>query len=218
LGSAIVVEAGPIYFWMPFLACLLVLAELQLHTLRVLVTFLVGHVGATLAVAAVLAGAVEFGWLPHSIARASDVGMSYGALAVLGALTATLPRRWWPAWIGWWVAAGITAAIMGDDFTDAGHSVAVILGLLASARFRRPVRWTPLRLFMLLNSAGFGFLLLAHHWWAMAATLAFGLLGACATYTIAQLVSVRRPPPVSPVEDPVEDNDALTGHQPVMTG
>ena len=32
----------------------------------------------------------------------------------------------------------------------------------------RPVHWTPLRLFMLMNSTGFGFLVLAHHWWGMA--------------------------------------------------
>ena len=66
LGSAFVVDAGPIYFWLPFLTCLLVLAELQLHTIRLMVAFLVGHVGATLVVAAALAAAVEFGWLPVS--------------------------------------------------------------------------------------------------------------------------------------------------------
>ena len=134
LGSAFVVDAGPIYFWLPFLTCLLVLAELQLRTIRLMVAFLIGHIGATLVVAVALAAAIEFGWLPVSIARASDVGMSYGALAVLGALTATLPPRWRPAWIGWWIAAAITAAIIGGDFTDAGHTVAVILGLLVSRK------------------------------------------------------------------------------------
>ncbi len=214
LGSAFVVDAGPMYFWLPFLTCLLIVAELQLRTIRLMLAFLVGHVGATLVVAVALAAAVEFSWLPVSIARASDVGMSYGALAVVGALTATLPRRWRPAWVGWWIAAGITAAIMGDDFTDAGHTVAVILGLLVSARLSRPVHWTPVRLFMLVNSTGFGFLLLAHHWWPMAATLAVGLLGAFVAYKIAQFSSVRSslPPP------PLEDEDSLTGRQPVMTG
>ncbi|MGA7051650.1 MAG: rhomboid-like protein, partial [Mycobacterium sp.] len=214
LGSAVVVDAGPIYFWLPFLTCLLVLAELQLHTIRLMVAFLVGHVGATLVVAVALAAAVEFGWLPVSIARANDVGMSYGALAVLGAMTATLPRRWRPAWVGWWIAAATIAAIVGADFTDVGHTVAVILGLLVSARLSRPVHWTPLRLFMLVNSTGFGFLVLAHHWWGMAATLVFGLLGALVAYTIAQFSAVRSssPPP------PLEDEDSVTGAQPVMTG
>lgn len=85
LGSALVVDAGPLYFWLPFLTCLLALAELHLRTIRLVMAFVVGHIGATLVVAAALAAAVEFGWLPLSITRASDVGMSYGALAVLGA-------------------------------------------------------------------------------------------------------------------------------------
>lgn len=214
LGSAFVVDAGPIYFWMPFLTCLLVLAELQLHTIRLLVAFLVGHIGATLVVAAVLAAAVEFGWMPVSIARASDVGMSYGALAALGALTAAIPQRWRPAWIAWWISAGIVAAFLGDDFTDAGHTVAVILGVLVSSRFNKPARWTPVRLFMLLSSAGFGFLMLAHHWGSMAGTLAFGLLGALAAYWIAERARARS----SQAAFAAGRDDSLTGPQPVMTG
>lgn len=214
LGSAFVVDAGPIYFWMPFLTCLLVIAELQLHTIRLMVAFLVGHIGATLLVAVVLAASVEFGWLPVSIARASDVGMSYGALAVLGALTATIPPRWRPAWVGWWIAAGIVGAIMGDDFTDAGHTVAVILGVLVSSRFSKQVRWTPVRLFMLLNSAGFGFLVLAHHWASMAGALAFGLLGAFVAYCIGQ----RRRAESAPSPSVGGPEDALAGPEPVMSG
>ena len=106
LGSALVVDAGPLYFWLPFLTCLLALAELHLRTIRLMVAFVVGHIGATLLVAAALAAAVEFGWLPLSVTRASDVGMSYGALAVLGAMTAVIPQRWRAAWVGWWVVGG----------------------------------------------------------------------------------------------------------------
>ncbi len=218
LDSAFVVDAGPMYFWLPFLTCLLVLAELQLHTMRVLTAFLVGHVGATLVVAAILAAAVELEWMPFSITRAADTGMSYGALAVLGALTATIPRRWRPAWIGWWVSAGITAAVADADFTNVGHSVAVILGVLVAARFRQPVRWTLLRAFMLVNSAGFGFLVLAHHWWSMPIVLGFGALGAAlgafAAYRIAGFRAARGARPAS-VPD---GEESLTGPQPVMTG
>ena len=59
LGSALVVDAGPLYFWLPFLTCLLALAELHLSTIRLVVAFLVGHIGATLVVAAALATAIE---------------------------------------------------------------------------------------------------------------------------------------------------------------
>ncbi len=213
LGSALVVDAGPLYFWLPFLTCLLALAELHLRTIRLVVAFFVGHIGATLVVAAALAAAVEFGWLPLSITRASDVGMSYGALAVLGAMTAVIPRRFQAAWVGWWISAGIATAIIGGDFTDAGHTVAVILGVLVSARFRQPVHWTPVRRLMLAASSGFGFLLLAHHWGTMAAAPAFGVVGAFAAHQIARFVTARSSLPVLSV-----DADTLTGPQPVVTG
>ena len=64
--------------------------------------------------------------------------MSYGAVAVLGALTAAIPSRWRPAWIGWWVPVGIAAAVLGEDFTDVGHSVALMFGMLVSTAVGRP--------------------------------------------------------------------------------
>lgn len=214
LGSALVVDAGPLYFWLPFLTCLLALAELHLRTIRLVVAFLVGHIGATLVVAAALAASVEFGWLPISIARASDVGMSYGALATLGAMTAAIPSRWRPAWVGFWIAAGATSAIIGADFTDAGHTVAVILGVLVSARFRQPAKWTPVLLLMMVASSGFGFLVLAHHWGTMAAAPVAGALGALVAYKIAQYRNAR-----SALPAPLAAKDAaLTGPQPVLAG
>jgi len=207
LGSAaVVVDSGPLYFWLPFLACLLALAELHLRTIRLVVAFFVGHIGATLVVAAALAAAIEVGWMPLSVARASDVGMSYGALAALGAMTAAMPRRWRPAWIGWWVAAGLASAVIGADFTDAGHTVAMILGVLVSTRFRQPIHWTPVRLVMLAASSGFGFLVLAHHWGTMAAAPVCGALGAFVAYKIAQFNSARGA------------LDSLTGPQPALVG
>ncbi len=191
LGSALVVDAGPLYFWLPFLTCLLALAELHLRTVRLIVAFVVGHIGATLLMAAALGAAVEFGWLPVSITRASDVGMSYGALAVLGAMTAVIPQRWRAAWVGWWVAAGLAAAIIGSDFTDAGHTVAIVLGMLVSSRFRQPIHWTPVRSLMLVASSGFGFLLLAHEWVTMAGVPVFGLLGALVADRAARFAKAR---------------------------
>jgi hypothetical protein len=214
LGSALVVDAGPLYFWLPFLTCLLALAELHLSTVRLVVAFLVGHIGATLVVAAALATAVEAGWLPLSIARASDVGMSYGALAVLGAMTAAIPPRWRAAWIGWWISAGLVSAILGSDFTDAGHTVAVILGVLVSTRFRRPIRWTPALLVMLVASSGFGYLVLAHHWGTMAAVPVVGALVAFVAYKVAQL----RAAPDTPSAAAAGDAAALTGPLPVLVG
>ncbi len=214
LGSALVVDAGPLYFWLPFLTCLLALAELHLQTIRLVVAFVVGHIGATLVVAAALATAVEVGWLPISVARASDVGMSYGALAVLGAMTAAIPQRWRPAWVGWWISAGLASAIIGGDFTDAGHTVAVILGVLVSARFRQPVRWTPVLLAMLVASSGFGFLVLAHGWATMTTAPVVGALGAFVTYKTVQLRDARTTLP----ESAANNEEAPTGQQPVLVG
>jgi hypothetical protein len=133
---------------------------------------------------------------------------------VLGAMTAAIPERWRPAWIGWWVAASLASAIIGADFTDAGHTIAVILGVLVSARFRQPIRWTPVLCLMLAASSGFGFLVLAHHWGTMAAAPVCGALGAFVAYKIAQFGSARG----SLRASVVQDENSLTGPQPVMAG
>lgn len=124
-GSAFVTAGGQIYVWLPGLVCLLALAELLWHSRRLVLAFALGHIGATLIVAVGLAAAIQFGWLPISVARASDVGISYGAVAVLGALTAAIPARWHPAWIGWWLAISLLVVVAsGEDFTAAGHTIA----------------------------------------------------------------------------------------------
>ena len=111
--SAFVIDAGPIYVWLPGLVCLLALAELLWRSGRLVVAFAVGHIGATLLVAVGLTAAVELGWLSTDVSRATDVGMSYGASAVLGALAAAMPWRWRPAWTGWWIA--VAAAVVDSQ-------------------------------------------------------------------------------------------------------
>ncbi|ORV96834.1 rhomboid-like protein [Mycobacterium kyorinense] len=194
-GSAFVTDAGPIYVWLPGLVCLLALAELIWHSGRTAVVFVTGHIGATLLVAAGLTAAIELGWLPLSIARASDVGMSYGAVAVLGALTAAVPSRWRPVWVGWWVPAGVAAAAVGAEFTDAGHAVALVLGMLVATRFGRPApsAWTPVRYALLSVAAAFGFLLLAHTVWSATAGVGVGALGALVADGIVRYRRMRRP-------------------------
>ncbi|MGH3968105.1 MAG: rhomboid-like protein, partial [Mycobacterium sp.] len=195
-GSAFVADTGPIWFWLPGLFCLLALAELIWHSGRLITVFVTGHIGATLLVAVGLTAAIEMGWLPLSISRASDVGMSYGAVAVLGALTAAVPRRWRPAWIGWWIPAGVAAAAAGADFTDAGHAVALVLGVLVATRLTGPVRWTRLRCVLLGVGASFGFLMLAHTTWSVLAGVGVGALGAVVADGIVRFRMTRRLLPV----------------------
>jgi len=195
-GSAFVTDDGKIWFWLPGLVCLLALAELIWHSGRLALVFLTGHVGATLLVAVGLTAAIELGWLPLSISRASDVGVSYGAVAVLGALTAAVPGRWRPAWIGWWVPVGITSAALSGDFTDVGHSIALVLGMLVSTRLPGPARWTPVRYALLAGGTSFGFLMLAYGELTLFGAAA-GVLGAVAATGIARSRMMRRRHPMA---------------------
>ena len=185
LGSAFVTSNGPMWFWLPGLVCLLALAELLWRSRRLVLTFALGHIGATLIVAAGLAAAIRFRWMPASVARVSDVGISYGAVAVLGALTAAIPARWRPAWVGWWLAVGLVVVCAGgDDFTNAGHVVALVLGMLVSIRFRSMVGWTPLRRALLALGVSFGYVMLVHSGLSVVLAPAAGLLGALVVHAV----------------------------------
>ena len=183
--SAFVVDAGPIYIWLPGLVCLLAAAELTWRSGRLVVAFVVGHVGATLLVAAGLIAAVKWGWLSGAtVARATDVGMSYGAAAVLGTLTAAIPGRWRPAWVGGWLAMALAVVVVGRDFTDAGHAVAFVLGMLISMRFGRPSIRTSSQLVLMGVGFAFGYLLLASSAYLIAT--ACGVAGAALGELVAR--------------------------------
>jgi hypothetical protein len=194
LGSAFVVDGGPMYEWLPGLVCLLGLGELVWRSGRLLVAFAVGHVGATLLVAIGLLATVRFGWLPRDVALATDVGTSYGATAVLGALTPAIPRRLRPTWIGWWLGVGVTVASGATDFTDVGHLVALVLGMVAATRFGHPPRWTPIGVALLGIGAPYGYLILVGGGGATTPATAVGLAGA-ALGTVVTLLG-RRPWPI----------------------
>ncbi|MBV9352986.1 MAG: hypothetical protein JOZ23_15855 [Mycobacterium sp.] len=159
VASAFVTDGDDIYFLLPGLVCLLALAELVWRGEGLILAFAVGHVGATLLVAVGLAVAIGAGWLPISVAHASDVGISYGALAVLGALTTVIPPRWRPVWIGWWLGMALVAA-SGADFTAVGHLLALMLGMGLSRRLRSTARWTVTRVALLAIGVAFGYLMI----------------------------------------------------------
>lgn len=186
--SAFVVDAGPIIAWLPGLACLLALAELLWRSGRLVTSFVVGHIGATLLVAVGLTAAVAMGVLSTDVTRATDVGMSYGAAAVLGTLSAAVVPRWRPAWSGWWMAVAVAVVAVGRDFTDLGHAVALLLGILVSSRFGPPGRWTPARYLLLVVASAFGYLMLANGSEALVAAAGFGAIGA----VLAEVVVGRR--------------------------
>ena len=196
LGSAFVTEDGPIYAWLPGLVCLLALAEWLWRSGRLVMTFALGHIGATLLVAIGLTAAVELGWTPVSVSRATDVGMSYGAAAVLGALTSALPARWRPAWVGWWLSVGATVVLMSHYFTDVGHSVALVLGMVLSTRFGRPARWTAPLAGLLVVATAFGYLMMAGTGLSLGVPAAAGVLGAAGVHVLARrwMPAIAAPP------------------------
>ncbi|MFI2609152.1 rhomboid-like protein [Kitasatospora sp. NPDC018619] len=128
--------------------CCLAWTERRFGPLRAAAVFLGGHVGATLATAAVIVLALRHGWYPQSVRQASDYGISYGAQTVLALAVLALPR--WARLP--WAAFVLAWPLSGDGewpgplpaFTTVGHLLAAALGFalaaavaLAAARRRR---------------------------------------------------------------------------------
>jgi rhomboid family protein len=187
IGSAFVDDGGDICFCLPGLVCLLALGELIWRGKGLVIAFAVGHIGATLIVAAGLVVALRAGWLPFSIARASDVGVSYGAVCVLGALTASIPSRWRPAWVGWWLGIALMAA-SGAEFTAVGHVLALLLGIGLSYRLPSTAGWTPVRVALLIGGAAFAYFMVSGS--SMVTTVG-GLAGMLVALLAGQLVRAR---------------------------
>lgn len=181
VGSAFVTDGSPIYMWLPGLVALLALAELMWRGHRLVIAFAIGHVGATLLVAAGLAAALAIGVMSRKIVNATDVGVSYGAIAVFGTLTAAIPRSRRAAWVGWWLGVAFgSAALSGWDFTACGHATALLLGMLLGARFGRPAPWTTGRYALLIVAVAFGFMVIADTDFVFLTQTALGLVGALA--------------------------------------
>jgi hypothetical protein len=192
VGSAFVNDGDDVY-WLPGLVCLLALGEIIWRSTGLVVAFAVGHIGATVLVAVGLIAAVENRWVPVSVARATDVGISYGAVCILGALTASISARWRPAWIGWWLGVAMVAT-WGGDFTAAGHVLALLLGIGLSSRLPSIERWTPWRVGLLVVGGVFGYLVMSG--WFVAAPA--GLATALAGHTWARVARRRNRPGVRP--------------------
>jgi hypothetical protein len=182
VGSAFVTDDG-MGWWLLGLVCLLAAAELIWRSRRLVHIFVLGHVGATLIVAAGLALAIHIGWQPGDLVWADDVGVSYGAAAVVGALTAAVPVPARPAWAGWWLGVAILAA-RGWDFTAVGHALALMLGIAFSVRLGCAPRWTPPLLGALGGGLVFGYLVLSG---SAVAPAGAGVLGASVAVIAAWL-------------------------------
>jgi hypothetical protein len=145
LFTSAFVTADPVWTTLPVLGCALALVELRFGSRRMLGTFLAGHVGATLIVAVGLIVAVAAGWMSHDVMLAEDVGVSYGGMALIGALVVVLPHRWRRGWAAGWIVLAAAGIALGRTFTNVGHFVSVLIGLsvgLYMLRSRATMRGT----------------------------------------------------------------------------
>ena len=112
--------------------------ERRLGTRRTIVTFGVGHIGATLLTQGLIAGAIWLRLAASSWENAPDVGASYGFIAVAAVVFALVPARWRAIYavglVGWIVAISHVAHA---DFTTIGHGIALLIGLAAARVLRK---------------------------------------------------------------------------------
>jgi hypothetical protein len=128
--------------WAVLLLLVVARFESNVGAARTVGIFAAGHVGATLLTAAGIWIAVRADLVEKGIARARDVGPSYGVVAVCAAGVYLLPGK---ARAGAAVALVVALAVVaGVDprFTDFGHLLAVLIGLacyplVVGARMRR---------------------------------------------------------------------------------
>jgi hypothetical protein len=124
--------------WAALLVAVLGPVERRLGWRRTTVVFALGHVGATLLVAAGLWVALRLDAVDPGVAGARDVGASYGFLAVAAFATLLLPAR--PRFLLPAALAGYVtiAAVYSHTFTDFGHLLAAAIGFASYPLVVRP--------------------------------------------------------------------------------
>lgn len=129
-ASAFVVPTGRGLLILFPLVVVLALAQRRFGRLRTVCAFALGHVGATLVVAAMLVVGVEQGWVDASVAHATDVGVSYGLVCVAGLLAVALVPRWRRIYAASSLIVLSFSLVLDPDFTAVGHLVALSTGLV----------------------------------------------------------------------------------------
>jgi hypothetical protein len=114
--------------WAALFSLVLAPAERWLGTRRWAIVFVAGHVLATLGTAWGLSLAIRYGWASRQLENSVDVGVSYGFAAVAALFTFRLSGVWRWLWTLVLVATAVTALLVGQTFTDAGHLLALGIG------------------------------------------------------------------------------------------
>ncbi|MGK4583825.1 rhomboid-like protein [Kitasatospora sp. HPMI-4] len=137
--SGLVVDGVPAWAGITAVAVVVGLAEWRWGAARAAVVFLLGHLGATLLTEGAMWVMLTV-HIPGALSRARDVGISYGLVATGGFLLALGPdrlRRYGLPALALLLAA---AWALDQELADAGHLIALGIGVLASrwAWLRRP--------------------------------------------------------------------------------
>ena len=90
-----------------------------------------------------------------------------------------------PRWIGWWLSVGLLMVCVGTDFTNAGHFVALLLGIVLSIRFGSVTHWTRARVGLLVVSVSFGYLVVVNTGLSLVVVPIVGVAGALAAHWLA---------------------------------
>jgi hypothetical protein len=128
--SAFWLTGFEIVAWLVLFPLVLAPAEKWLGTVRAIVAFTVGHVGATLLTAGGIAFMVRHGLAPRRLRDVIDVGSSYGFFAVAAVFSYRFRGRWGLLWAGALLLGTGSMIVVQTEFADYGHLVAVLIGLL----------------------------------------------------------------------------------------
>jgi hypothetical protein len=133
-GSALVVD-GSVLLNLAFGITPMVIAERRLGPTTTAAMFTIGHTGASLITAATIKRGIATGYYPPEVAKATDIGLSYGGLTVRFAAIGALPGA--GAQLLDVVRAGVLLGMtlpwkMPRDFTSTGHVAASAIGAIGA--------------------------------------------------------------------------------------
>lgn len=137
--SAVLLEGRACLPALLALGIVLCIGELAWGRVGMLAVFLYGHIVATLLVFAGLTIGLSVHQLCQRVACMADVGPSYGAMAVLGALLVTRTLAHPARWQLTAAVLALTVTLLHGTFTDAGHLISLLLGFAAG---HAQHRWT----------------------------------------------------------------------------
>ncbi|MFG2146243.1 rhomboid-like protein [Streptomyces sp. NPDC048696] len=129
--SGLVVDGVPVLLGIAAVAVVLGLAEWRWGGIRGFGVFLFGHVVATLLTEGAM-WLMHLAHLPGALSRARDVGISYGLVATTACLLALACRRVRLLGLTALTVLLAVAWVIDQELADAGHLVALGLGVLGS--------------------------------------------------------------------------------------